>query len=302
MTAWPSVGVVIPTHNRPEQVRAALAGVRTQDYPGAVTTVIVHDRSEPDHALADGDEVRVTVNSRTPGLAGARNTGVLALGTDLIAFCDDDDVWLPGKLTAQVRELQARPGAEFASCGILVLYAGHESPRLAGGDQITYADLLRSRMAMVHSSTYLVERSALLGGIGLLDEGIPGSQNEDWDLALRAARRHPIIFADQPLVRVAWGDGSYYSRQWETMAEALRWMLDHHPDIGRSPAGAARVYGQIAFAYACLGRRGEAWQWIKRAAASNWHERRLPVALAVNSGLVSGETVLRRLHAHGHGI
>jgi glycosyltransferase involved in cell wall biosynthesis len=302
MTAWPSVGVVIPTHNRPEQVRAAIAGARAQDYPGTVTTVVVHDRSEPDQGLADGGEVRVMVNGRTPGLAGARNTGVLALATELIAFCDDDDVWLPGKLTAQVRALQARPGAEFASCGILVQYAGHESARLAGSDQISYADLLRSRMAMVHSSTYLVERSALLGGIGLLDEGIPGSQNEDWDLALRAARRHPIIFADQPLVRVAWGDGSYYSRQWETMAEALRWMLEHHPDIGRSPAGAARVYGQIAFAYACLGRRGEAWKWIKRAAASNWHERRLPVALAVNSGLVSGETVLRRLHAHGHGI
>jgi glycosyltransferase involved in cell wall biosynthesis len=301
MTAWPPVGVVIPTHNRPEQVRAAIAAVRAQDYPGTVTTVVVFDRSEPDQGLA-GSQVRVMANSRTPGLAGARNTGVLALATDLIAFCDDDDVWLPGKLTAQVRALQARPGAEFASCGILVLYAGHESPRLAGGDQITYTDLLRSRMAMVHSSTYLVERSALLGGIGLLDEGIPGSQNEDWDLALRAARRHPIIFADQALVRVAWGDGSYYSRQWETMADALRWMLEHHPDIGRSPAGAARVYGQIAFAYACLGRRAEAWQWIKRAAASNWHERRLPVALAVTSGLVSGETVLRRLHAHGHGI
>jgi GT2 family glycosyltransferase len=67
MTAWPSVGVVIPTHNRPQQVRDAIAGVRAQDYPGTVTTVIVHDRSEPDQSLADGTAVRVAVNSRTPG-------------------------------------------------------------------------------------------------------------------------------------------------------------------------------------------------------------------------------------------
>ncbi|MEP7026000.1 MAG: glycosyltransferase, partial [Actinomycetota bacterium] len=250
----------------------------------------------------DGEQVRVIVNNRTPGLAGARNSGVLALDTDFVAFCDDDDEWLPGKLTAQVRALQARPGAEFASCGILILYAGHASPRLTGSDQVTYTDLVRSRMAMVHSSTYLAVRSALLDGIGLLDEDIPGSQNEDWDLALRAARRHPIVFADEALVRVAWGDGSYYSRQWDTMAQALRWMLEHHPDIARCRPGAARVYAQIAFAYACLGQRAEAWRWIKRAACANWHERRVPFALAVNSGLVSGETVLRRLHAHGHGI
>ena len=34
----------------------------------------------------------------------------------------------------------------------------------------------------------------------------------------------------------------------------------------------------------------------------NWHERRVPFALAVASGMVSGETVLRHLNARGHGI
>ena len=92
-------------------------------------------------------------NSRTPGLAGARNTGVLELSTDLVAFCDDDDEWLPGKLRSQVEALAARPEAEFASCGIIVDFAGHSSPRLVGRDEVTHQDLLRSRMAMVHSST-----------------------------------------------------------------------------------------------------------------------------------------------------
>src|ERR1700735_864324 len=116
--AWPSVGVVIPTHDRPDQVRAALAAVREQDYPGKVCAVVVFDRTEPDATLAGGD-VAVLANERSPGLAGARNTGILALDTDLVAFCDDDDRWLPGKLTAQVRALLSAPGAEFASCGII---------------------------------------------------------------------------------------------------------------------------------------------------------------------------------------
>jgi glycosyltransferase involved in cell wall biosynthesis len=302
MSDWPSVGVVLPTHDRPVLLRAALASVLSQDYPGQVQVIVVHDRAEVDHSLADGDRVQVMANTRTPGLAGARNTGMVTLSTELVAFCDDDDEWLPSKLRSQVAALRRAPGSEFASCGITVDYDGHSHPRLAGCDQVTYDDLLRSRMVMVHSSTYLADRAALTDGIGLLDEQIPGSQNEDWDLALRAARRRPIVHVDTPLVKVAWGTSSYFARQWESKADALQWMLQRHPDIGRCHTGAARVYGQLAFAYACLGRRAEAGRWAARAMRSNWHERRVPFALAVAAGVVSGDTVLRALHARGHGI
>ena len=301
MTGWPSVGVVVPTRNRPEGLRAAVAGVLAQEYPGELSVVVVFDQAVPDRSVA-GDRVRVLGNDRTPGLAGARNRGILALDTDLVAFCDDDDEWLPGKLVSQVRALLAKPGAEFASCGIAVRSGRRTNDRTAGGAEVTYAELLRSRMAMVHSSTYLALRSSLLGGIGLVDETIPGSQNEDWDLALRAARRRPIVNVDQPLVLVTWDTGSYYSRAWETKVAGLVWMLARHPDIAATGPGAARVYAQIAFGYACLGRRGPACRWAVRALRSNWRERRLPFVLAVAVGVVSGERVLRTLYAHGHGI
>jgi glycosyltransferase involved in cell wall biosynthesis len=303
VTGWPSVGVVIPTHDRPGPLRAAVAAVHDQDYPGQMRVMVVYDRAEPDLGLADGDDrVTVLVNDRTPGLAGARNTGILALDTDLVAFCDDDDQWLPGKLRAQVDALRAQPGAEFASCGIEVDYAGTRHRRLAGRAEVTHADLLRSRMVMVHSSTYLARRDALTGGIGLVDETIPGSQNEDWDLALRAARRHPIVNVDEPLVRVTWSASSHYVQQWQSRADALHWMLEHHPELAEDGHGAARVYAQLSFAYACLRRRGEACRWAWRAVRRNWHERRVPFALAVASGVVPGEVVLRQLNARGHGI
>ncbi|MEV7007134.1 glycosyltransferase [Streptosporangium sp. NPDC051022] len=311
----PSVGVVIPTRgHRPEHLRAATRAALDQDHPGAVEVVIVVDG--PDTAVvtdqvagllasrartlgeerAAGRGVRVVTNRFGSGLPGARNTGIAALGTDLVAFCDDDDQWLPGKIDAQVAALRETPGAEFSSCAIEVEYGTRRVPRLAGTSVITRAHLLRSRMVMVHSSTFLFRRGAFR-----VDESAPGGQNEDWDLALRAAARRPIVHVDRPLVRVRWG-GSLYTTRWADRIAGLEWMLARHPDLAVDSRGAARVYGQLAFHHAALGRRREAGRWAWRAFAARRGEPRAPIALAVAAGLVSPLTVLSTLHHRGHGI
>ncbi|SDJ52052.1 Glycosyl transferase family 2 [Nonomuraea maritima] len=245
--------------------------------------------------LRGESRVRVLGNTLSPGLPGARNTGIAACDTDLVAFCDDDDVWLPGKLAAQVRALRAG-GGEFASCGIEVEHGRCRVPRLAGASLVTADDLVRSRMVMVHSSTFLFERGALW-----VDESAPGGQNEDWDLALRAAKRAPIVHVDRPLVRVRWA-GSHYAARWADRIAGLEWMLARHPELAVDPRGAARVYGQLAFAHAALGRRREAARWAGRTFAARLGEPRAPIALAVAAGLVSAPTVLSALHSRGHGI
>ncbi|MFC4058457.1 glycosyltransferase family 2 protein [Planomonospora corallina] len=310
----PSVGVVIPTRgHRPGQLRAATCAALAQDYPGSVEIVIVADGADPSQVagqVADlpagratevrGQEpprgVRVLPNRLTPGLPGARNTGIAALGTDLVAFCDDDDQWLPGKVAAQVAALEAEPGAEFSSCSIEVEYGSRRVPRLAGTHRVTRQQLVRSRMVMVHSSTFLFRRGTLW-----VDESAPAGQNEDWDLALRAAARRAIVHVDRPYVRVRWG-GSAYATRWADRIAGLEWMLARHPDLAVDPRGAARIYGQLAFHHAALGRRREAGRWAWRAFTARHGEPRAPIALAVATGLVSAQAVLSRLHHRGHGI
>jgi glycosyltransferase involved in cell wall biosynthesis len=299
----PSVGVVIPTRgDRPELLRQALAGVLAQRHDGPLEVAVVADAGDPDAVAAQvagvpnpaGRPVRVLANPAGPHLARARNAGIDALRTDLLAFCDDDDVWLPGKLAAQVAALRAAPGADFASCAIEVEYRGRTFPRQAGRDRVSRADLVRSRMVMVHSSTFLFSGYRV-------DETAPGGQNEDWDLALRAAARHPIVHVDRPLVRVRWGR-SHYAAQWSGRVAGLEWMLARHPELAADRRGAARVYGQLAFLHAALGRRRRALRWAGRALGRRWTEPRVPIALAVASGLVSPGLVLGLLHARGHGI
>lgn len=301
----PAVGVVLVTHNRPELMRRALDSVVAQDYAGAIKVMVVHDACVVDESLAGGSGnrlVQVCANSRTPGLAGARNTGILTLDTELIAFCDDDDLWLPQKLSRQVQALLAHPAAEFASTAMEVEYQGELSVRRAGAPVVTYQDFLRSRMAMVHSSSFLMRKRALCEGIGLVDETIPKSMCEDWDLLLRASRRRPVVHIDEPLVRVHWGGSSYFYQQWEVKNEAHRWMLEHHPDILTDRIGAGRVYGQLAFGHAAVGERREAAAWAAKALGSHWREPRALLALAVALRLVSAARVIDALQRKGRGI
>lgn len=301
----PDVGVVLATHNRPVLMRRALDSILAQDYAGRIFVMVVHDKCDLDEGLASaapGRAIHVLENSRTSGLAGARNTGVLALQTPLVAFCDDDDTWLPEKLSLQVSALAAVPGAEFSSTAMLVDYAGHETARLAGTDSVVHEDLLRSRMSMVHSSSFLIDRKALIDGIGLVDETIPNSMCEDWDLVLRATSRKPIVNVDKPLVRIQWGATSFFNQQWEVKNAAHIWMLERHPDILGNAAGRGRVYGQLAFGHAALGQSRAAFSWAARSLRANLREPRAALALLVAARLVSAETVIDRLQRRGRGI
>lgn len=300
----PSVSVVIPAHKRPVELRKAIAAAREQDYDGAVDIVVVFDRAEPDMTLTvDGRRpVRVLRNERTPGLAGARNTGILASSGELVAFCDDDDVWLPEKTRRQVARLVRHPDAPMATTAIVVDYGSRSTVRLAGTDSVTHDMLIGSRMSMLHSSNFIFRRTALEGPLGLINEDIPGSQNEDWDILLRSSALHPVVHADEPLVRVLWGKSSYFSRRWDTKIDSSVWMLENHPDVAGHRSGASRLMGQIAFAQASEGNRSETWRWAGRSLKRNPLQWRSWISLAVAIVPGSSELVLATLHRWGRGV
>lgn len=301
----PTVSVVIPTYNRPQMMREALVSVLGQDYLGDIEVIIVFDKSEPDRSLSqetEGRLVRVIPNSRTPGLAGARNSGILAASGELVAFCDDDDTWTTSKLSLQVAALMAHPTAEFATTAMLVKYEDHESPRLAGTEVVTFAELIRSRMAMLHSSSFMARRASLTGEMGLVDEEMPRSMAEDWELLLRAAKRHPIVNVDQPLVSVRWGSTSYFASQWALRNEAQLRLIDKYPEILQDRRAASLRYGKLAFGEAAQDHRRAALRWARKAFVADPRQPRTYIAYMVAMRIMKAEWILRRLNERGHGI
>ncbi len=299
---WPSVTAAIPTKSRPKELAEAVESILGQDYPGELRVIIVADRTDEDPPIPDFADPRVSVipNTRSSGLCGARNSGTLASDTDLIAFCDDDDTWLPGKLRRQVEELRRVPSSLMCTTAIEVDYDGRRTVRRAGSTLITHEMLCRTRMAMLHSSSLVAWRDRLLDEVGLQDETIPGSSVEDWDLQLRVTDKAPFAHVDEPLVLVNWGAtsaGRVYARR---IAD-LTWMLDHHPDLKNNRHGAARIYGQLAFSHAALGHRREAMTWALRGMRQRVSDPRWAFTFAVVAGLPADRIIIT-LNRRGRGI
>jgi glycosyltransferase involved in cell wall biosynthesis len=301
---FPPVSVIIATRDRPQLLARAVQAVRAQDYPGPVQCVVVFDQATPDFTLADDDPdrpVAVVANDRTPGLAGARNAGAKAASGALLAFCDDDDVWLPAKLRLQAGRL-AETGADVAVSGIHVSYGDKTITRVPRPEDVTHAELLRRRVMEAHPSTVVVRRTAFFDKIGLVDEEIPGSYGEDYDWMLRAAAAGPIAVVAEPLVTVLWGQTSHFNRKWRMISDALQYLLRKHPGFADDPRGLARVQGQIAFAHAALGERSAARSWAVRTLRNSWRERRAYLALLVSLRVLTADRILRLAHATGRGI
>ncbi len=300
----PGVSVVIATRNRPELLRSAVAAALDQSYPGPVEVLAVFDQADPvDGLVRDGEQrsVRVLRNARTPGLPGARNTGILAARHPLIAFCDDDDMWLPAKLATQVAQM-VRLGANAAITGITIRYGEERRVRVLDRERLTHAQLIRDRLTEAHPSTFLARRAFVLDQAGLVDEEIPGGYGEDYDWLLRVSRHGDVAVVPEPLVEILWHPGSFFTRRWETIVDALDYLVAQHPEFAADRRGLARIRGQQAFALAALGRRREAWRALGATVRRNPLERRVAVTLPVLLRVVSAERLLHLANRVGRGI
>jgi len=113
--AHPLVSVVIVSRNRPALLKRALKSVFEQDYR-PLEIVLVDNRSEPPLSPPTApDDVKVVMTRTTAPLnaSSARNAGIDLASGAYVTFLDDDDYYLPGKITKQACACLDCPDAEF---------------------------------------------------------------------------------------------------------------------------------------------------------------------------------------------
>ena len=285
----PAVSAVIATNGkRPELLRVAVRSILDQSYRGFVEVIVVFDRVEPDRLedieVGENRALKIVSNTRTGGLAGGRNSGILASTGAMIGFCDDDDYWVPSKLTQQVALWRENPEAAAISSGITV------------------------RITEIHPSAMLYSREDLLGvdgepaRIGLVDEELPAAYGEDYDLLLRATRTGDILSVPEPLILVLWDRPSFFSGKWQSMVDGLTYILRKFPEFEQDPKGLARIAGQVAYAQASLGNNKEARAYARAALRRDPKQLRAWAAYVVSTGIIKPATLLELVQKTGRGL
>lgn len=200
------VSVIIPTHNRAEFLRSAIASVIKQTFKNL--EIIVADDNSRDNTREvvrsfQDRRIKYIWKENNNGPSATRNAAILASEGEYIAFLDDDDEWLPDKLQKQVKLL----GKSLPSiCGVYsnrlvidkssdkIISANPRSEKLSGN--LLYQLAIGSP---IHTSSVLV-RKMCLEEVGLFDETI--SYMEDRDLWIRLSLNWGFEYIDEPLTIV----------------------------------------------------------------------------------------------------
>jgi teichuronic acid biosynthesis glycosyltransferase TuaG len=156
------VSIVTPAYKAAKFVSETIESVIAQDYPHW-EMLVVDDRSPDDtaevvarHSSAD-PRVKLIRQAQNGGAATARNAALEAARGRYVAFLDSDDVWLPGKLSRQLRFMSEQGAGLSFTAFRRISQDGARTGRLIGvPDSMSYSSLLGN--TAIVTSTVLVDR------------------------------------------------------------------------------------------------------------------------------------------------
>lgn len=239
----PLVTVVIPAYNRESCLAEAVESVLVQETDFKYEVMVVDDGSTDrtgEIARSYGYPVRV-ISKENGGPSSARNAGVLAARSGLIAFLDSDDLMSPGRLARQAEFLLAHPEVVLTFGDIIVDANANEKYRKSLNlpfvkDQWLVVDnpyrRLMTRGNFVPNQTTMFRKDDYLRA-GMMDESLLVS--EDYELWSRMCSMGDFAYCCAPfaLVRRNLEDNLMSSCHARTdMARALHKMLLRDQSLG----------------------------------------------------------------------
>ena len=195
----PLVSVIIPTYNRGWIVKEAIDSVFEQDFSD-YELIVVDDGSDdntPTILKAYGKKI-IVLHQTNKGVSAARNHGIAAASGRLIAFLDSDDLWLPCKLSAQVKFFKDHPDAVINQTQERWIRSG--VPLNPKKRHHKFSGMIFERslaLCLVSPSAVMIKKS-LFGTVGIFDEHLPAC--EDYDLWLRISCRYPVHLIETALI------------------------------------------------------------------------------------------------------
>jgi glycosyltransferase involved in cell wall biosynthesis len=267
---FPLVSIIIPSRNRFDYLIASLGSVFSQTYENFEVIVVDDGSTVPLAHLLKGklnDKLACLRNETPLGAPAARNAGLAIARGDFIAFLDDDDLWLPEKLTAQIeafRDLSEKFGVVYCGYDFLVhdkiiknKNRYHEDTDLA----------LKSLEGCPFGSPTPLIRRTYLEIVSGYDTSLPSCQ--DWDLWIRLAKIckfYPVREA-LALYRI---HGDQISTDLGKKIEARKILLaKHYRDLSGCPRILSSFYARLGSLCVLMGRDEEARHYFRKSLTNN---------------------------------
>lgn len=219
----PLVSVVVPTVNRMELLRETVASILAQTLP-SLELIVVSDGGTDATAemLSEFMDPRIRFFQQPAAGRPAvpRNFGIRHARGRFVAFCDDDDLWMPEKLSRQVALMERRPEVGLCYTGVMVL-EGDKSIQFRRRRE-TDGDLhsLLIGNHVVNSSTLL--RREVFDRVGMLNENPLLKAVEDYEMWLRVAATYRLGYVVEPLVQYRTHAQNISGRRVQTSLRSIR--------------------------------------------------------------------------------
>lgn len=228
-----TVGVVLPVYNGAAYVLEALASVFGQSRPPDVVVVVDDGSTDDSVAVVQRsrwrDAIRV-IRTDNHGQSSARNTGIAAVGTDLVALLDQDDRWTRNHLRMLVPLLARSPRTGYAYSDFdeiddrgRVVASGFHRLRGAKHPHWSLTELLASDLMIPPSATVL--RVSAVQQVGGFDPQLQGYEDDDLIIRLfRAGWKPAYLPARLAQFRVYGSSGSSSSTSSTFVRSRIRFL------------------------------------------------------------------------------
>jgi glycosyltransferase involved in cell wall biosynthesis len=195
----PLVTVIIPTYNRGWVVQEAIDSVLDQDF-NDYELIVVDDGSDDNtrEILGAYGKAITVLQQSNRGVSAARNRGIAEAAGRLIAFLDSDDLWLPRKLTTQVKFFAENADAVINQTQEIWIRNGVRVNPKKRHHKFSGMIFERSLALCLVSPSAVMIKKSLFDAVGGFDEDLPAC--EDYDLWLRISCRYPAHLIDFPLI------------------------------------------------------------------------------------------------------
>lgn len=197
----PLVSVIVPTHNRPDFLKKTLLSIIGQTYTNLEIFVISNGENPLNKEIVDSlDDRRITYRDQknSGGPSSPRNHGIRLSSGKYLAFCDDDDIWIPTKIEKQVKALEKNLNYGLCYTKMMRFDETKEWTVIHEEGASCFETLLYVNTIPISAVMIRKECVNVLGGFS--EDAFVGA-SEDYEFLLRYAVTNKFYFIDEYLIR-----------------------------------------------------------------------------------------------------